>query len=157
YTSDVFCQEGEIAIEYLNKMADTGRPVDIQQLFYCYTLDSFGEIAFGQSFNTLKDPEIEVEFAAAFDRLNNGIAGRVISPIWRLKDWWTGNDKQVEKDRRVVRDFALRIIQERRSNKQDTESEKKDLLDLFMNSTEDGEPLSDDVLIDSVLNFIIAG
>ncbi|KAF9200956.1 hypothetical protein BGZ49_008807 [Haplosporangium sp. Z 27] len=156
YTSDVFCQEGELAIEYLNKMADAGTPVDIQQLFYCYTLDSFGEVAFGQSFGCLKDPQHEVEFAAAFDRLNNGISGRVFSPIWRLKDWWTGNDKQVEKDRKIVRDFALRIIQERRS-KQDTQSEKKDLLQLFMDSSEDGEPLSDEMLIDSVLNFVIAG
>ncbi|KAF8945885.1 hypothetical protein BGZ46_005928, partial [Entomortierella lignicola] len=126
YTSDVFCQEGGLAIEYLNKMADTGKAVDLQQLFYCYTLDSFGEIAFGQSFGCLKDPEHEVEFAAAFDRLNNGITGRILSPIWRLKDWWTGNDKQVEKDRKIVRDFALRIIQERRSKKQDTQNEKKD-------------------------------
>ncbi|KAF8950197.1 hypothetical protein BGZ46_004673, partial [Entomortierella lignicola] len=156
YTSDVFCQEGELAIEYLNKMADTGRPIDLQQLFYCYTLDSFGEIAFGQSFGCLKDPEHEVDFAAAFDRLNNGITGRSISPIWRLKDWWTGNDKQVEKDMNIVRDFALRIIQERRS-KQDIGNDKRDLLQLFMDMSEDGEPLSDDMLIDSVLNFVIAG
>ncbi|KAF9358326.1 hypothetical protein BGX26_001983 [Mortierella sp. AD094] len=160
YTSDVFCQEGDLAINYLNKLADTGRHVDLQQLFYCYTLDSFGEIAFGKSFGCMKDPEQEVEFAAAFDRLNSGISGRAFLPFWRIKDWWTGNDKQVEKDTKIVRDFARRIIYERREKQgQETVSknEKKDLLQLFMDLSDSGEPLSDDMLIDSVLNFIIAG
>ncbi|KAG0006211.1 hypothetical protein BGZ80_002534 [Entomortierella chlamydospora] len=157
YTSDVFCREGDLAIEYLNKIADTGKPVDIQQLFYCYTLDSFGEIAFGVSFGSMKDPEQEVDFAAAFDRLTHGVAGRVYSPIWWLTDWWTGNGKQVEKDSKLVRDFALRVIQERR-NKEHAPAQEKDLLQLFMDLTDDdGQPLSDDMLIDSVLNFIIAG
>ncbi|KAF9114084.1 hypothetical protein BGX27_000137 [Mortierella sp. AM989] len=161
YTSDVFCHEGDLAIEYLNKLADTGRPIDIQQLFLCYTLDSFGQIAFGVSLGCMKDPEQETEFAAAFDRLNAGIAGRVYSPIWRIADWWTGNDKQVEKDKQIVRDFALKIIQERRNKQQqgddDSKNGKKDLLQLFMDLSEDGETLSDDMLVDSVLNFIIAG
>ncbi|KAG0006212.1 hypothetical protein BGZ80_002533 [Entomortierella chlamydospora] len=161
YTSDVFCQEGHLAINYLNKFADTSRPVDLQQLFYCYTLDSFGEIAFGRSFGCMKDPEQEVEFAAAFDRLNHGIAGRTFLPFWRLKDWWTGNGKQVEKDTKVVREFAHKIINERREKQQSqgttSKNEKKDLLQLFMDLGDGDEHLSDEMLVDSVLNFIIAG
>ncbi|KAF9998579.1 hypothetical protein BGZ65_005928, partial [Modicella reniformis] len=164
YTSDVFCQEGQMMIDYIDKVADTGKVVDLQQLFLCYTLDSFGEIAFGQSFGCLKDPDQEVEFAAAFDRLNNGIAGRFISPIWRIKDWWTGNAEQIRKDSKVVRQFALNMIQERRRKQQNSAVEgqqqppnKKDLLQLFMDMSEDGEALSDDMLVDSVLNFVIAG
>ncbi|KAF8924556.1 putative cytochrome P450 monooxygenase [Dissophora ornata] len=164
YTSDVFCQEGELAIAYLNKIADTGKTVDLQQLFYCYTLDSFGEIAFGKSFGCLKDPEQEVEFAASFDRLNNALSGRMISPIWRLRDWWNGRSEQVRKDRIVVRKFALDMIKERRREQQlqdsdtaETDSKNKDLLQLFMDMSDDGEALSDDMLIDSVLNFVIAG
>ncbi|KAG0368788.1 hypothetical protein BGZ54_001157 [Gamsiella multidivaricata] len=165
YTSDVFCREGQLAIDYLNKAADSGEALDLQQLFYCYTLDSFGEIAFGQSFGCLKDPSKEVEFAAAFDRLNHNISGRMISPIWRLKDWWTGNDKQILKDREVVRNFAFRLIQDRRREQQQAKGAthtpdangRKDLLQLFMDLSDDGEALSDDMLVDSVLNFVIAG
>ncbi|KAI1314587.1 hypothetical protein EDD11_001970 [Mortierella claussenii] len=167
YTSDVFCHEGQMAIEYLSKYADTNKPVDLQQLFYCYTLDSFGEIAFGQSFGCLKDPDHPVEFAEAFDRLNHGLAGRFVSPIWKLKDWWTGNAEQVRKDTKIVRDFALSIIQNRRlkqgadasAGNGDSGNSKKDLLQLFMDlsGTNDEDHLSDDMLIDSVLNFVIAG
>ncbi|CAO3570767.1 unnamed protein product [Mortierella alpina] len=157
YTSDVFCREGQAVIEYLNTVADTGRAVDMQQLFYCYTLDSFGEIAFGQSFGCLVDPEKEVAFAAAFDRLNNSLANRALTPTWRLRDWWTGNDIKIKRDSKEVRDFALKIIQKRRSEEDDEGPRNKDLLQLFMDLNNEGETLSDDMLIDSVLNFVIAG
>ncbi|KAG9324836.1 hypothetical protein KVV02_001581 [Mortierella alpina] len=161
YTSDVFCREGQVVIDYLNTAADTGRAVDMQQLFYCYTLDSFGEIAFGRPFGCLVDPEKEVEFAAAFDRLNTDIADRPVTPLWRLKDWWTGKGDQVRKDSKVVRDFALGIIQQRREQEQKHQGEQaprnRDLLQLFMDLSKEGEALSDDALIDSVLNFVIAG
>ncbi|KAF9956548.1 serine/threonine protein kinase, CMGC, dual-specificity [Mortierella alpina] len=163
YTSDVFCKEGHIVIDYLNSAADSGRVVDLQQLFYCYTLDSFGEIAYGKSFGCLVDPEKEVAFAAAFDRLNTDVAERPGSAYWRFKDWWTGKGDQIRKDSKLVRDFARGIIQERR--KQDQERDRqgdkaprnKDLLQLFMDLSKEGDPLSDDMLMDSVLNFIVAG
>ncbi|KAF9128148.1 hypothetical protein BGW39_005310 [Mortierella sp. 14UC] len=168
YTNDVFCQEAQRAINYLEKFADTGKAVDLQRLFYCFTLDSFGEIAFGEVFGCLDNPDKDVEFAAAFDRLNHNLAGRFLSPVWKLVDWWTGNDKQVEKDRAIVRDFAQRIIDRRRAERRsgskhdegkDVGLGKKDLLQLFMDigTEEGGTPLSDEMLVDSVLNFVIAG
>ncbi|KAK3838840.1 MAG: cytochrome P450 [Linnemannia gamsii] len=164
YTNDVFIQEAERAINYLEKFADTGKAVDLQRLFYCFTLDSFGEIAFGEVFGCLDDPDNDVDFAAAFDRLNHGLAGRFLSPVWKLVDWWTGNDKRVASDRAIVRDFAQKIIDRRRRERREgkdagSESGKKDLLQLFMDigSEEGGTPLSDEMLVDSVLNFVIAG
>ncbi|KAG0309358.1 hypothetical protein BGZ98_003153 [Dissophora globulifera] len=164
YTSDVFCHEGQLVIDYLEKVADTGKPIDLQRLFHCYTLDSFGEIAFGQSFGCLKDPDQEVEFAAAFDRLNVNIAGRFMSPIWRLKDWWTGNAEKVREDTETVHRLAHDLIRDRRKKQAEKEkdhdeskSKQKDLLQLFMDISDGGESLSDDMLVDSVLNFIIAG
>ncbi|KAF9437246.1 hypothetical protein BGZ76_001484 [Entomortierella beljakovae] len=161
YTTDVFCKEGDHAIEYLNKYVDTGKPIDFQQLFYCFTLDSFGQIAFGKSFGCMENPDQEVDFAASFDRLNNQIAGRIFSPVWRITDWWSGNNKQVEKDSKVIRDFAYKIIEERRRARENGKAEggNKDLLQLFMDIDmgENGEPLSDSMVVDSVLNFVIAG
>ncbi|KAF9083657.1 hypothetical protein BGX29_002989 [Mortierella sp. GBA35] len=166
YTNDVFVQEAQRAINYLDKVADTDKVVDLQRLFYCFTLDSFGEIAFGEVFGCLDDPDKDVEFAAAFDRLNHGLAGRFLSPVWKLVDWWTGNDKRVAADRAIVRDFALKIINRRRQERQGQQDEgkdvglgRRDLLQLFMDigSEEGGTPLSDEMLIDSVLNFVIAG
>ncbi|KAG0060050.1 hypothetical protein BGZ89_012589 [Linnemannia elongata] len=168
YTNDVFVQEAQRAISYLDKFADTGKSVDLQRLFYCFTLDSFGEIAFGEVFGCLDDPSQDVEFAAAFDRLNHGLAGRFLSPVWKLVDWWTGNDLRVAADRAIVRDFAQKIIDRRRKERtektkvdegKDVGLGKRDLLQLFMDigSEEGGTPLSDEMLVDSVLNFVIAG
>lgn len=126
-----------------------------------WSTDSFGEIAFGQSFDCLKDPEREVEFAVAFDRLNHGLSGRLVSPITPIKDWWTGTGERIRKDSKTVRQFALKMIRERRRKQQERQEQqepnKQDLLQLFMDMKEDGESLSDDMLVDSVLNFVIAG
>lgn len=147
-------------IKYLDTIADTGMQVDAQDVFYSFTLDSFGEIAFGKSFGCLDDPEKEVPFAKAFDRLNHGVAGRFNNPMWKLKDWWTGNDVQVKKDSKFLHDAALEMIEQRRKENQlNPETQlKRDLLQLFLDVTDDdGKPLSDDMLIDSILSFIVAG
>ncbi|KAG9073273.1 hypothetical protein KI688_001065 [Linnemannia hyalina] len=162
YTNDVFVQEAQRAIDYIETFADTGKVVDLQRLFYCFTLDSFGEIAFGEVFNCLGDPTKDVKFAAAFDRLNHNLSGRFFSPTYKLVEWWTGTDKLITEDRTIIRDFAQKIIDRRRRERQEqvkVDEGKKDLLQLFMDigSEEGGTPLSDDMLVDSVLNFIIAG
>ncbi|KAF8948553.1 hypothetical protein BGZ47_004289 [Haplosporangium gracile] len=168
YTNDVFVQEAQRAINYLDTFADTGKIVDLQRLFYCFTLDSFGEIAFGEVFGCLDDPSQDVEFAAAFDRLNYDLSGRFFSPVYQLVDWWTGTDKRIATDRAIVRNFAQKIIDRRRRERaqqgkvdegKDVGLGKKDLLQLFMDigSEEGGTPLSDEMLVDSVLSFVIAG
>ncbi|KAF9288020.1 hypothetical protein BGZ68_000917 [Mortierella alpina] len=159
YTSDVFCREGEAVIKYLNSAADTGRTIDMQQLFYCFTLDSFGEIAFGESFGCLEDPEKEVEFAAAFDRLNHVLALRSMNPFWQISERWTGTADKIKNDSKVVREFALRIIQNRQKQEQTVDHEQKeqqaprskDLLQLFLDLSLEGETLSDDMLVDNIL------
>ncbi|KAG0339659.1 Protein kinase alk2, partial [Podila humilis] len=113
-------------------------------------------VSFGQSFGCLADPEKEVEFAAAFDRLNCILGERLFKGPWRLIEKLNGMSKQVAKDRKIVVDFALNIIRKRRE--EGYNRPQKDLLQLFMDLKDDnGQPLSDDMLKDSILNFIIAG
>ncbi|KAF9940313.1 hypothetical protein BGZ75_000952 [Mortierella antarctica] len=156
YTSNVFVQESKVVSDYFDTVADKGVAVDIHDIFLKFTLDSFGEVSFGKSFGCLADPEQEVEFAAAFDRLNATVSERLFLGPWKLVEWWTGVDKQVAKDKKIVVDFALDIIRTRRAN--GFHKPQKDLLQLFMDlKGDDGEVLSDDMLKDSILNFIIAG
>ncbi|KAG0305905.1 hypothetical protein BGZ98_003310 [Dissophora globulifera] len=156
YTSGVFVKEANIVVDYLAQVADNGRIVDLQNLFYLFTLDSFGEVSFGQTFGCLRTPEKEVEFAAAFDRLNTVVFNRLFEGAWQLSEWATGMNKQVAKDKKIVNDFAMDIINSRRINGYD--KPQKDLLQLFMDmDTDDGQPLSDEMLCCLVLNFIIAG
>ncbi|KAG0020225.1 hypothetical protein BGZ82_011649 [Podila clonocystis] len=156
YTERVFVQESEVVCSYFDKMADTGAIVDVHDIFLKFTLDSFGEVSFGQSFGCLVNPEEEVEFAAAFDRLNAIVGERLFKGPWRMIEWLTGANKQVDKDKKIIIDFALNIIRKRRE--EGYNRPQKDLLQLFMDLKDDnGEPLSDDNLKDAILNFIIAG
>ncbi|KAG0365159.1 cytochrome P450 [Gamsiella multidivaricata] len=156
YTSNVFVQESNIVANYLDTIAEKGTTVDIQDILLKFTLDSFGQVSFGQSFGCLDDPEKEVEFAAAFDRLNATVSSRLFLGPWKLIEWLTGTDKKVAKDNKIVVDFALDIIRSRRAN--GYHKPQKDLLQLFIDlKDENGEILSDDILKDSILNFIIAG
>lgn len=83
-------------------------------------LDSFGRIGFGESFGCLIDPEKEVPFAGAFDRLTANLSLRFNWPFWRFTDWWTGNDKQVAADTKTVYDFAYKVIRRRRALEEKT-------------------------------------
>ncbi|KAF9399868.1 hypothetical protein BGX21_005454 [Mortierella sp. AD011] len=155
YTSSIFVKEAKVLVDYLDKAAREGRVVDIHQLFYLYTLDSFGEVSFGQSFDCLKKPEEEVEFAAAFDRLNTIVFNRLFDRFWKINEWATGAGKQVAKDKKVIYDFAMNIINSRRINGYD--KPQKDLLQLFMDMDgDDDKPLSDEMLSCLVLNFIMS-
>ncbi|KAG0341854.1 hypothetical protein BG004_005877 [Podila humilis] len=152
----VFVRESNIVIDYLYKMADQNKPVDLQEIFYKFTLDSFGEVSFGQSFGCLTNPEKEVEFASAFDRLNTTVFNRLFEGSWEIREWTSGTKKIVAKDKKLIQDFALNIIRARREN--GYHKPQKDLLQLFMDMEgDDGKPLSDDMLKDLILNFIIAG
>ncbi|ORZ09065.1 cytochrome P450 [Lobosporangium transversale] len=171
YTSEVFCREAQTVINYIDKYANSGKVIDLQQLFNCFTLDSFGEIAFGQTFGCLDDPEHPTEFAVAFDHLNHLLAGGASTPFWGLKLWLTGRGKQIAKDSKFVREYALNIIQDRRNNQTSPSlaakhgnPHQKDLLQLFMDvgtdnvgNVDEATKLSDDMLVDSVLNSLIAG
>ncbi|KAF8926096.1 hypothetical protein BGZ58_000186 [Dissophora ornata] len=203
YTSDVFCQEAQLVVDYFTKITadpcietedgygDTRKTkkentiLDLQKIFLLFTLDSFSEIAFGQSIGCLENPERPVEFALAFDRMNSNLYKRFCSPFYKWTEWWTGMDQQIERDRKVIYDFAYNVIRRRRESeetdeeengKQDYHSEvyegsksqsrkkrrkdggKKDLVQLFMDvEDENGEQLSDSALKDILLNFVLAG
>ncbi|KAG0301876.1 hypothetical protein BGZ98_007981 [Dissophora globulifera] len=170
YTSDVFCKEAQLVLDYFTELTDP-------------ETHSFGEIAFGQSFGCLKDPTQPVEFAAAFDRMNKNLYQRFCSPFYTWTEWWTGKDLQIEQDREVIRKFADGVIKERRRRmvvectaKQETsrptrksdarsigstggkDGSKRDLMQLFMDAEDEhGERLTDESLQDALLNFILAG
>lgn len=178
-----------MVIDYLNIKADRGEVVDLQDVFYKYTLgmiiitsaidlrchqeqgkdvslthidaiiyriDSFGEIAFGQSFGCLDRPGDEVPFAAAFDRLNQTLSERFISPMFKIISWYKGHADTIDRDSKIVSDFTYDIIQQRREEGHG--KDYKDLLQLFMEAQdENGEALTDEMLKDTMNNFILAG
>ncbi|KAJ4152841.1 hypothetical protein LMH87_009361 [Akanthomyces muscarius] len=82
--------------------------VDLQPLFFCYTLDSATEFLFGQSAGTLKTPPGQNIFAQAFQDAQRAIIARTtlgwLSVLYR--------DRKASEGTRICRDFAARLVDE---------------------------------------------
>ncbi|KAJ3268957.1 Protein kinase alk2 [Terramyces sp. JEL0728] len=128
-----------------------GQAVDLHDLFHRFFMDSFGEIAFGIEIQSLtKD---KVPFAQAFDRIQKVTSERFFNPFFNLTDKFIYPN--FNEDIKLIREFGLQVINDRRKEEN---LQRNDLLSLFMNyENEDGSKLTDDQLIDHVLNFLIAG
>ncbi|KAF9911531.1 Protein kinase alk2 [Linnemannia zychae] len=156
YTSDVFNKEAEKVLAYLGKAADAGTQIDFHALMLHFTLDSFGTVSFGESFGCLDNIESQVDFAVAFDDLTSVTSDRLMDPAWRIREALTKAGKKNVNDRNLVRGHAMKIIEKRRA--EGYHKPKKDLLQLFMETKDDeGNALTDEHLIDVILNFTIAG
>jgi len=130
----------------------------MQELFFRFTFESFGQIGFGVEFGALTSSE-PVAFASAFDGLQNLIAKRFANPFYRVAEAFnifrSGVNKP-QQDIEYIQKVAYQIINERRN---DPHAEtKSDLLSLFMRTENENDVLpSDEEIKDVVLNFIIAG
>jgi len=152
----------------------------LPELFFRYTLNSFSRMAFGADIGCLTHEaqclSKPVPFAIAFDYAQAVINDRIMTPAFRLVEALNGKGAKMAAAINTIRGFAGAIIDERLAERQrmDRENEKiastlrpthegtnmsqlakkdgKDLLDLFMETTQDREEL-----LIVVLNFLIAG
>lgn len=137
----------------------------LPDLFFRYTLSSFGKMAFGSDIHCLTpDPQClheEVEFSSAFDFVQVVIEKRFRMPFWQVVERFSYEGKKNTEMVKKINDFSTKIIDGRlrdraagieREKKSSDGKDGKDLLDLFMDVTTDREDL-----ISVVLNFIIAG
>ncbi|KAF9431942.1 hypothetical protein BGZ76_011497, partial [Entomortierella beljakovae] len=156
YTSETFVVEGRRVVEHLTRAADEGTIVDLHDIFLKFTLDSFGTISFGKSFGCLNNINEKVDFAESFDDLTAICTDRVFDSLWKIRERVTGVKSKVDYHKKFIKDHAFRLIELRR--KVGYVADKKDLLQLFMDTKDDdGNPLPDDFIADIILNFTIAG
>lgn len=139
--------------------------LELPDLFFRYTLSSFGKMAFGKDIDCLgPDPSClheDVEFSKAFDFVQMVIEKRFRLPAWQIVERFSSEGKKNREMVKKINNFSRQIIDERlrdraagvvKEKKSSDGKEGKDLLDLFMDVTTDR-----DDLISVVLNFIIAG
>ncbi|KAF9558870.1 hypothetical protein EC968_006852 [Mortierella alpina] len=156
YTSDIFVIQGKKVIEYLGKAADEGFIVDMHGLMHNYTLDTFSVVLCGQSFGCLDNVEQKPPVAAAIDRLLASAARRIFDPTQRIRELLTGTSKRLIEDRALIQQFFRDIIERRR--REGCHAEKKDLVQLFVEwEDEDGRPLPEDVMVDTLFQTTTAG
>jgi len=150
----VFEEETKKFLKIMDKRSKSGEIFDLQELFYRFTLDSFGKITFGLDFKSLTNLEKPVPFATNFDFAQRAIIHRFNNPFWKITELFTEEGRKLRKACKWLSEFAYKIIENRRNDPKDP----KDILNLFMNSQfDDGRKLTDKELKDVILNFMIAG
>ncbi|ORZ03289.1 cytochrome P450 [Syncephalastrum racemosum] len=159
--TDVFVEEmGYMAEHILDKACDECHVVDFHDLMYKFTLDSFILLGFGVQLNALTQKG-KVPFAESFDQAQKNTFLRFVNPVWPLTDAFVKLlmpwNKSMDDHLKVVDTFA-REVTERRREEMAQGLEFRDLLSRFMTARNaKGEPLNNDELRDTVLNFVIAG
>lgn len=146
--------------------------LELPDLFFRYTLSSFGKMAFGTDIGCLSSSanvlSQDVPFATAFDLAQNHINNRFAQPFWQLWEPFTKNGQNMKKWTVTMKSFADEIIHRRLEEqkirekehgepapsleKKAQQDETKDLLDLFMGLTQDPEELRN-----ASINLILAG
>jgi cytochrome P450 len=93
----------------------------------------------------------QIPFAIAFDSSQNTSFYRFLNPFYKFTELFTPH---VQKNIKYLRQFGLDVVRDRMNGN----SKNADLMQLFLDyRDENGNALTEDQLVDQVLNFIIAG
>lgn len=146
----VFSKHADVVCDMLDGCAKAGTELDMQDVYFRYTLDSIAEIGFGTTIGSLEDPEHP--FARAFDGAQWHAEKRFFFPLWPVVEPFTTGGWQYRRSIKVLNDYCYDLIRERRASGSFKTGE--DVLSRFMRL-----PGHDDdrYLRDVVLNFLIAG
>ncbi|KAF9880164.1 n-alkane-inducible cytochrome P450 [Colletotrichum karsti] len=133
--------------------------VDLQELFFRYTIDSATEFLFGQSVGSLKETQEGPDFAGAFHYAQKATIIRgMLGP---LRMFW--RDQEADRCNRICRDFArpfvdeaFRAVEARKGNREvrqdETGREKRIFSHELASRTADGHRV-----LDEVMNVLLAG
>lgn len=96
----------------LDSFAASGKPCNIQDLFFAFTLDTFGLIAFGVNLNTINEPN---PFAKAFDEVQFLSNERFGNPLWKAcRLVQTPKERKITQGTAVMKEFAMKVIHSKR-------------------------------------------
>lgn len=133
--------------------------VDLQDLFFRYTIDSATEFLFGQSVGTMKKMQPELGFAEAFDYAQLAVIIRgALGPLGIFY-----HDQKADKCNRICREFARQFVEDAfRAVESDRQDKEKDLPEAtrqkYVFSHELARRTSDkDRILDELMNVLLAG
>ncbi|KAF9434924.1 hypothetical protein BGZ76_007210, partial [Entomortierella beljakovae] len=156
YTSNAFVVESRRVVQYLTHAADNGTIVDFQKVFLAFTMDTFGTVIFGESFGLLKDVDEKVPFVEAMDDMLEITTGRIVNPFWKISERFNSDGKSMRESRELIREYARDILVKRR--REGFHKERKDFVQYLIEGTDnEGNSLSDDLIIDNIITFTVAG
>ncbi|KAI3925768.1 hypothetical protein MKX01_003327 [Papaver californicum] len=155
-------------LKLINKSVKLDKTTDLQDLLLRFTFDNICITTFGISPGCLSIDLPDVPFVAAFEKATELSYYRVFTPtfIWKtLRFFSVGPEKKLKEVSRIVHKFVAEIITNRRIElrKSGYLNDRYDILSKLMvkNDPEDkqhtNDILSDDILRDLCLSFILAG
>ena len=133
YMTAIFKERASVVLAAVRKACDAGEPIEVQDLFARYTLDSIGHIGFGVEIGSLENGEVAATFARGFDDVTTNIGYRFLDPLWKLKRaLQIGSERDLRSALRRVCDFSDGVIRERRAVSAHDLSGRDDILSRFM-------------------------
>jgi hypothetical protein len=82
FMMQVFNEHSQQIVANLLRQQHNQKPIDMQEMFFRFTMDATGCIVFGKSLDCLRKDR--VEFAEAFDRAQFIVNQRFLLPFWRF-------------------------------------------------------------------------
>lgn len=133
--------------------------MDLQDLFFRYTIDSATEFLFGQSVGSLKKTQSELGFAQAFHYAQKAIITR--GTLGPLNIFY--RDRKADECNRICREFAQHFVEEafhavevKKEDKEERQAETKRQTHIF--SHELASRTSDKHrILDELMNVLLAG
>ena len=134
----------------------SGTAFNLQACYFNFTLDVFASIAFGVELDSQNHTHA---FGKAFDFVQRVSNDRFGNPLWAAsRALGLGQERECAKQIKVMKSFGRRIIATKRRAATDASSMGPDLISRFLTTAaRNGETMSDNELLDIVLNFMIAG
>lgn len=140
------------------RSVNAGAHIDLQTIFFQFTMDSICEIAFGQDLDTLNS---ESFFGTAFDNAQAISYRRFSTPpfIWKLeKALGIGLEAQLAHHIQTMQTFCKKVIEDRQKVREDDLRMYPDLLSRFISEARQRQTeLTESYLRDVILNFMLAG
>ncbi|XP_050203905.1 cytochrome P450 94A2-like [Mercurialis annua] len=150
----------ERLVPILAEAAVSGTVLDFQDVLQRFAFDNVCKIAFGYDPAYLSPGLPPAPFAEAFeesvmiisDRFN-----RAFPIIWKIKKiLGIGSEKRLKETMSQVRDFAMKMVQDKKQELIETNSRTDDSVDLLSRFLNSG--ISDETFVtDVVISFILAG
>ncbi|XP_017484850.1 PREDICTED: cytochrome P450 4d2-like [Rhagoletis zephyria] len=171
---EIFDQQSSAMVKKLNAHADGKTAINIFPIVCLTALDIIAETAMGVKVHAQENPDIE--YVRALASAAATMSQRFLKPFWRF-DWvfrLVANSvyKQMLEDIRVMHQFTNKVIFERRAalekQKLDNTNANEDvddvgskrrmtLLDVLLQASQDGKPLSDRDIREEVDTFMFEG
>ncbi|ONK81571.1 uncharacterized protein A4U43_C01F30670 [Asparagus officinalis] len=144
----------KVLLPLLNKMAGSGKVVDVNEVLTRFTFDTTCKLVMGVDPGCLASEFPGIPFAKAVDEIEQALVVRYIVPTfwWKLqRRFRLGREKKVAEDEEVIESFIAQCIREKRASVKDNNQQVcGDLMTPYMDH-------DDKFLRDTLLNFLVAG